>query len=120
MLWLREWYLFFFKGEEGIRDDLVTGVQTCALPILLQQRDSFHPARQPHDSTGQDGRAELSKLAYAHPDSTRSAAPGTGGSDDRRRHESSKESAHSGWPLLLFTLSPQPIRTLRQNAQNKR
>src|SRR5258708_38908883 len=24
---------FFFQGEEGMRDDLVTGVQTCALPI---------------------------------------------------------------------------------------
>src|SRR5258708_20969130 len=24
---------FFFKGKGGIRDDLVTGVQTCALPI---------------------------------------------------------------------------------------
>src|SRR5258708_31119791 len=24
---------FFFQGEDGIRDDLVTGVQTCALPI---------------------------------------------------------------------------------------
>src|SRR5207244_6801410 len=23
----------FFKAEDGIRDDLVTGVQTCALPI---------------------------------------------------------------------------------------
>src|SRR5258708_9056755 len=27
---------FFFQAEDGIRDDLVTGVQTCALPI------SFH------------------------------------------------------------------------------
>src|SRR5207244_6915733 len=27
---------FFFQAEDGIRDDLVTGVQTCALPI-------FHP-----------------------------------------------------------------------------
>src|SRR3990170_8711519 len=26
------WY-FFFQAEDGIRDDLVTGVQTCALPI---------------------------------------------------------------------------------------
>src|SRR5438552_4416059 len=26
---------FFFQAEDGIRDDLVTGVQTCALPILL-------------------------------------------------------------------------------------
>src|SRR5258708_1538335 len=27
---------FFFQAEDGIRDDLVTGVQTCALPILYQ------------------------------------------------------------------------------------
>ena len=25
---------FFFQAEDGIRDRLVTGVQTCALPIL--------------------------------------------------------------------------------------
>src|SRR5207247_7404405 len=25
--------LFFFQAEDGIRDPLVTGVQTCALPI---------------------------------------------------------------------------------------
>src|SRR5258708_8945246 len=25
--------LFFFQAEDGIRDDLVTGVQMCALPI---------------------------------------------------------------------------------------
>src|SRR5258708_39323359 len=25
--------MFFFQAEDGIRDDLVTGVQTCALPI---------------------------------------------------------------------------------------
>src|SRR5439155_16602307 len=27
---------FFFQAEDGIRDGHVTGVQTCALPILLQ------------------------------------------------------------------------------------
>src|SRR2546422_8366846 len=26
---------FFFQAEDGIRDVAVTGVQTCALPILL-------------------------------------------------------------------------------------
>src|SRR5205823_8225013 len=26
--------VFFFQAEDGIRDKLVTGVQTCALPIL--------------------------------------------------------------------------------------
>src|SRR5947208_3968349 len=28
---------FFFQAEDGIRDDLVTGVQTCALPISRRQ-----------------------------------------------------------------------------------
>src|SRR5207302_7076349 len=27
-------FLFFFQAEDGIRDFHVTGVQTCALPIL--------------------------------------------------------------------------------------
>src|SRR5207244_5717776 len=28
-------YYFFFQAEDCIRDDLVTGVQTCALPIFV-------------------------------------------------------------------------------------
>src|SRR6201988_5465793 len=28
-------FLFFFQAEDGIRDLIVTGVQTCALPIYL-------------------------------------------------------------------------------------
>src|SRR5436190_6000216 len=27
-------FFFFFQAEDGIRDHCVTGVQTCALPIL--------------------------------------------------------------------------------------
>src|SRR5687767_15185764 len=27
-------FCFFFQAEDGIRDKLVTGVQTCALPIF--------------------------------------------------------------------------------------
>src|SRR5258708_18521524 len=30
---------FFFQAEDGIRDDLVTGVQTCALPIFPDRSD---------------------------------------------------------------------------------
>src|SRR3989441_1436618 len=30
---IRNIFLFFFQAEDGIRDKLVTGVQTCALPI---------------------------------------------------------------------------------------
>ena len=29
-------FIFFFQAEDGIRDYKVTGVQTCALPILAQ------------------------------------------------------------------------------------
>src|SRR5205823_11490874 len=51
---------FFFQAEDGIRDKLVTGVQTCALPILVlggaageverlftqrMARDGFGPAQ---------------------------------------------------------------------------
>src|SRR5205823_5383788 len=28
-----KFFVFFFQAEDGIRDKLVTGVQTCALPI---------------------------------------------------------------------------------------
>src|SRR6266536_3939306 len=31
---IRTIFFFFFQAEDGIRDPLVTGVQTCALPIL--------------------------------------------------------------------------------------
>src|SRR3989441_996840 len=35
------WY-FFFQAEDGIRDKLVTGVQTCALPISpYDERQTF-------------------------------------------------------------------------------
>src|SRR2546423_10713176 len=32
---MRVFVCFFFQAEDGIRDKLVTGVQTCALPIYL-------------------------------------------------------------------------------------
>src|SRR5438034_2773176 len=42
---------FFFQAEDGIRDHCVTGVQTCALPILFREskrsvvlREWCHPA----------------------------------------------------------------------------
>src|SRR5438105_6107353 len=32
-------FFFFFQAEDGIRDPLVTGVQTCALPIFERVAD---------------------------------------------------------------------------------
>src|SRR5207237_2065182 len=34
---LFQFYFFFFQAEDGIRDSSVTGVQTCALPISLEE-----------------------------------------------------------------------------------
>src|SRR5205809_1748843 len=36
-------FFFFFQAEDGIRDVAVTGVQTCALPILM---DSWYGGQQ--------------------------------------------------------------------------
>src|SRR2546425_11132854 len=37
-------FFFFFQAEDGIRDKLVTGVQTCALPICEPLRDRVERA----------------------------------------------------------------------------
>src|SRR3989442_15613851 len=36
-------YSFFFQAEDGIRDADVTGVQTCALPILERALETLRP-----------------------------------------------------------------------------
>src|SRR5207244_7724067 len=38
--WPSTFLFFFFPEEDGIRGDLVTGVQTCALPISRSKRPS--------------------------------------------------------------------------------
>src|SRR5207249_8162368 len=38
---------FFFQAEDGIRDRNVTGVQTCALPILNRGEVGEQPAQPP-------------------------------------------------------------------------
>src|SRR5438105_8033288 len=54
---------FFFQAEDGIRDPLVTGVQTCALPISIAAAAAKPPAiaaRKPTKSAiagDRDGRA---------------------------------------------------------------
>src|SRR5687767_10365554 len=37
-------FFFFFQAEDGIRDKLVTGVQTCALPISEGQHAALRAA----------------------------------------------------------------------------
>src|SRR5258708_15537002 len=49
---------FFFQAEDGIRDDLVTGVQTCALPISDQELVPA-PERDAVDDTDHRARERL-------------------------------------------------------------
>src|SRR6266542_5474638 len=42
LLLLDEPTIFFFQAEDGIRDATVTGVQTCALPILRGELTEGH------------------------------------------------------------------------------
>src|SRR5260370_21583802 len=39
-------HLFFFQEEDDIRDSSVTGVQTCALPILLRRKACWYSRQQ--------------------------------------------------------------------------
>src|SRR5438105_11102534 len=51
----RCFFSFFFQAEDGIRDPLVTGVQTCALPIsfvALHHDVAFTPAAWVLDTNG--------------------------------------------------------------------
>src|SRR3990170_7685281 len=74
------YFYFFFQAEDGIRDDLVTGVQTCALPICTGRPqlvvDGLHPdrpvplgdallVRDPGQPTGQATGYEDDRLSRA-------------------------------------------------------
>src|SRR5207244_5994616 len=63
-------FFFFFQAEDGIRDDLVTGVQTCALPICKRPPGAPAAAYLPSAvmarscsplRTGKIGRASVGK-----------------------------------------------------------
>src|SRR5438094_6719935 len=58
---------FFFQAEDGIRDRTVTGVQTCALPILARVRSAVGAA-----SVSRTDRASYASHAAAAPSASRS------------------------------------------------
>src|SRR6266536_5180820 len=58
--------IFFFQAEDGIRDPLVTGVQTCALPIFEAEPPRLEEARR-HLDIAEEKLGEASSpgdLAY--------------------------------------------------------
>src|SRR5438552_7748246 len=59
---------FFFQAEDGIRDDLVTGVQTCALPISLKSAEK-PDAKMKIQADLDSARKELAKIKQKASDS---------------------------------------------------
>src|SRR5256885_4574087 len=51
---LCNFFFFFFQAEDGIRDYKVTGVQTCALPILTGAVDETLPVTGPFNLVAGD------------------------------------------------------------------
>src|SRR6267378_7140937 len=54
---------FFFQAEDGIRDLYVTGVQTCALPILLAARQPEAGMRLEREIVREQARRLLDEVA---------------------------------------------------------
>src|SRR5690348_17966377 len=59
-------FFFFFQAEDGIRDGRVTGVQTCALPILtlLDNSTEFLIIRVQDSLYGQAGTVSRCTIVY--------------------------------------------------------
>ena len=58
-------FFFFFQAEDGIRDDLVTGVQTCALPIWLWELD-LEPNKRRIEDLDKETHKYWRKVRKAH------------------------------------------------------
>src|SRR5256886_8311135 len=65
---------FFFQAEDGIRDLTVTGVQTCALPILPQPIRA--PLRAPNAAPASAPSRPPSSAPTSGPAATNGPTPG--------------------------------------------
>src|SRR2546425_12494246 len=83
-------FFFFFQAEDGIRDKLVTGVQTCALPIFAERIRGQHSRAGLRATQGADGqlrqggRNHVRVLAVLQEARARRKQPRRGGGGGRR------------------------------------
>src|SRR2546425_4353476 len=89
---------FFFQAEDGIRDKLVTGVQTCALPISARQSEPprFGARREARDAlVARVGRGvgEVDG-AVLHAQPVRLSGGRSGGGCGSRNDDEGDESLH--------------------------
>src|SRR3989440_3870961 len=115
------YFFFFFQAEDGIRDLIVTGVQTCALPISVARHDqrsrraeSYHENRRAGASLA---RADAAGIPAG--DDRRSVRPRTeaGPRPNRRcgadRKSTRLNSSHDQISYAVFCLKKK--RVIRRN-----
>src|SRR5688572_32054578 len=109
MLTIVWWSIFFFQAEDGIRDLTVTGVQTCALPILLgladreRRRDAFERGVGRGRAVPEDARLRPAEVEHRGGLARRSEERRVG-KECRSRwapdHEKKKKEIHDGQEAL--------------------
>src|SRR5687767_15592482 len=80
-------FFFFFQAEDGIRDKLVTGVQTCALPIFISglcPHTSRRLSANSSENTPLRQSCTLSNAVKKGPIDLNYMYPVTGRSEERR------------------------------------
>src|SRR3989441_11408211 len=88
-------FFFFFQAEDGIRDKLVTGVQTCALPISPNAHErgaSGHSGPHPRFRNAQRPRVHVHWVLHIHlrPERPRGADE----ERQRRGHRATENPSH--------------------------
>ena len=99
------WSVFFFQAEDGIRDYDVTGVQTCALPILVLVSAGIVSLMLASGGGGR--RGDWRRLAY--PLATGAMIAAYTVADGLGVRLSGNPASYIGW---LFLLSALPILSL--------
>src|SRR5690348_18233758 len=92
--------LFFFQAEDGIRDGRVTGVQTCALPILPASTRCSRCAKRLRTASLNTKRA--ASMASVAPRSEERRV-GKEGRTQRAPNSSKKKKAMIGVAVVLTT-----------------
>src|SRR5216683_1985203 len=76
-------FVFFFQAEDGIRDLIVTGVQTCALPIFqrceraTRNGKNFFTVSGETATLGSDGSISLATAIFMGPPAAPGGRPAT-------------------------------------------
>src|SRR6266498_5227290 len=108
-------FVFFFQAEDGIRDADVTGVQTCALPILgKRRRAAWIALAATSKATVSKPRAAMNSASSPRPQPTTSARRPRPRSRPRLAHSSS---SRLGAPPHGTTASPAPACAYRRSNQ---